>query len=167
MPVMEDDRIVGIITSSDIQRFSDALEQTKAKAAMTEPVITINTNATLEQASRLMVSRKIGSLPVVEDGNVLVGIITVTDLLTEFLDVMGASEASSFRIDLLLGREPHTFARASQTIANHHGEILSLGTYRQQWEDSPVHYVRVRNVKPEEVTPALKALGYNVLGVRE
>ena len=49
-----------------------------------------------------MVKHRIGGLPVVEQGKV-VGIITATDLLRAFAEVLGATQEGVARIDLSLG----------------------------------------------------------------
>jgi len=62
-----------------------------------------------------MLSHKISGLPVTDAGK-LVGIITTSDILQAFLDVMGASEEGSSRIDFLL-EQGHDLALASKSIA--------------------------------------------------
>jgi CBS domain-containing protein len=52
----------------------------KAKDLMTQPVTTCNTSDTVMQAAQLMKRDNIGSVPVVETGNVLVGIVTDRDI---------------------------------------------------------------------------------------
>jgi CBS domain-containing protein len=47
---------------------------------MSAPVITVDADAPLEQAAQLMLERKLGALPVMDNGR-LVGIVTETDLL--------------------------------------------------------------------------------------
>jgi len=48
---------------------------------MTRDVITTSPNATVNEAAEAMAERKIGCLPVVEEGNKLVGLVTETDVL--------------------------------------------------------------------------------------
>ena len=52
----------------------------KVKEVMIEPVITISSDASIKEAARQMMEKKIGCLPVVE-GDVFVGLITETDIL--------------------------------------------------------------------------------------
>ena len=52
---------------------------------MTETVITVSLNTSINEAARLLRERKIGGLPVVEEGK-LVGMITVTDVLEAFIE---------------------------------------------------------------------------------
>ena len=51
---------------------------------MSEPPVTVSPDASVAEATRLMLDRKIGCLPVVE-GEALVGLVTETDLLRHFL----------------------------------------------------------------------------------
>jgi len=74
---------VGIITDRDIIR-NIAMSQLdpvnlKAKDLMSTPLITIEENATIEEAAQIMARRKIKRLPVLK-GKKLAGIITVTDI---------------------------------------------------------------------------------------
>jgi len=165
IPVVEGGRLVGIVTDRDLRQHLGYLEKTKVNAVMTEKLVTVLPKTTLEEASQLLLKHKIGGLPVVEDGQ-LVGIITTSDILQAFLDVMGVSEKGTFRIDLLLEGDGHDLARASQIIATKGGEILGVGTYREQWEESPVFYLRLRAVDPNQVAGVLKEEGYEVLGVQ-
>jgi len=165
IPVVEGGRLVGIVTDRDIRQHLGYLEKTKVNAAMTEKLVTVLPQTTLEEAAQLLLKHKIGGLPVVEEGQ-LVGIITTSDILHAFLDVMGASEEGTFRIDLLLEGDGHDLASASQIIAGKGGEILGVGTYREKWEESPVFYLRLRAADPHQVAGVLKEKGYEVLGVQ-
>ena len=82
--VTNKDAVVGIITKGDILRKAFlkgvAAKKVTAKKVMTQPVITISPDASLEEASKLMTSRKVSKLPVVKNDK-LVGIITSTDVI--------------------------------------------------------------------------------------
>ena len=164
-PVVDNGQLVGIVTDRDLRQHLGYLEQTKVNAVMTEKLVTVLPKTTLEEASQLLLKHKIGGLPVVEDGQ-LVGIITTSDILHAFLDVMGASEEGTFRIDLLLEGDGHDLASASQIIATKGGEILGVGTYREKWEERPVFYLRLRGADPNQVAGVLKEKGYTVLGAQ-
>ncbi len=164
-PVVENGRLVGIVTDKDLRQHLDYLERTKVNAVMTEKLVTVLPKNTLEEASQLLLKHKIGGLPVVEEGQ-LVGIITTNDILQAFLDVMGVSEKGTFRIDLLLAGNGHDLTSASQIIADKGGEILGVGTYREKWEESPVFYLRLRGGNPNQVAAILKEEGFKVLGVQ-
>ncbi len=80
IPIVTDGVVVGIITDRDLRRLTGMLDATKVKDAMTETVITVTPDTPIHEAARLLRQRKIGGLPVVEDGK-LAGMITVTDVL--------------------------------------------------------------------------------------
>lgn len=91
LPVVWQGKLVGILTVGDIReaRPSDAntlsvyelnlvLDHLLVKAIMTPDPIFIHPDATIGEAAQILLERKFGGLPVVENGE-LVGIITETD----------------------------------------------------------------------------------------
>jgi acetoin utilization protein AcuB len=100
LPVVQDDALVGILTDRDIRNYVGTEAQTKVWTAMTENPVTVSPVTTVEEVTRLLLQYQIGGLPVVENSK-LVGIITTSDVLQAFLDLMGASAADSVRLDLL------------------------------------------------------------------
>ncbi len=85
LPVVERDRLVGMLSDRDLGPHSGHLAETRVTAAMSENPVTTTPAAPLETAARLMLDTKLDSLPVVEDGK-LVGIITTSDILKAFLE---------------------------------------------------------------------------------
>lgn len=89
LPVLNEGKMVGIITKSDISnRLSQAeplwrrrpIDQIPIKMLMTETVITIYPEASINQAATLMLENGIHNVPVVKNGNI-VGILTRTDFM--------------------------------------------------------------------------------------
>jgi CBS domain-containing protein len=82
--VVENGSVVGILTERDVlKRVVDEgrkPEETLVKDVMSKPLITISSEASLENAIELMFKHKIKKLPVVENGK-LVGLVTFTDLV--------------------------------------------------------------------------------------
>lgn len=164
VPVVQDEQLVGIVTDHDLREHLGRLDKTRIGEVMTENLLTVSPEATLEEAAQTLLKNKIGGLPVVERGNV-VGIITVSDIVQAFLDVMGAAVPGTARIDLLLEGKRQDLTSASRIISEQDGEILGLGTYREKWGESHVCYLRLRASDPERLAKTLQEKGYNVLGV--
>jgi acetoin utilization protein AcuB len=101
---------------------------------------------------------------VVQDDR-LVGVITASDVLRAFLDVMGASQGGSVRLDLVLEGEEHGFIEASRIVAREGGDVLGVGTYRDKLGENPVCYLRMVGGNAEKIAKALRVSGFNVLGV--
>ncbi|MEX0658519.1 MAG: CBS domain-containing protein [Egibacteraceae bacterium] len=101
LPVVDGDRLVGIVSDRDIriddrslrrlaalERLDEALGEDKpVEAVMTSDPYTIGPDEPIEAAARLLLSRRVSALPVVEDddADALVGIITTTDCLLALL----------------------------------------------------------------------------------
>jgi|SRR5208282_378273 len=90
VPVVDDGRLVGILTERDLHKYSGFLESTRVNAAMRTVLVTLTPHNTVEDAARLMLKHKIGGLPIVADGK-LVGIVTTSDLLRAFLLVVAGT----------------------------------------------------------------------------
>jgi CBS domain-containing protein len=77
VPVIKNKKIVGIITRKDLLRKP---EETQLGLLMTTKPFTISPDADVSEAARILVTKKIRRLPVVEDGH-LVGLLSVADLI--------------------------------------------------------------------------------------
>lgn len=106
LPVVEGERLVGIITDRDLRTvlpspatsFSAGeihflLDRLTVDQVMTRRVLTVAPEEPLAEAVRQMLEHKIGALPVVEHGR-LVGIITEIDVLRAFASVLGLPGAA-------------------------------------------------------------------------
>ena len=164
LPVVSAGRLVGIVSERDLREHRGYFEHTKINGVMTENPVTVTPATTLEEAAQTLVEQQIGGFPVVENGR-LVGIITTSDILKAFLDVMGASQGSSTRIDLILEGEEHGLVEATRIVAREGGEVLGVGTYREKLGENSVCYLRLISGTPDELAAALRASGFNVLGI--
>jgi len=77
VPVIKNKKIVGIITRKDLLRKP---EETQLGLLMTAKPLTVEPDADLRDAARLLVTRHIRRLPVVEDGH-LIGLLSVADVI--------------------------------------------------------------------------------------
>ena len=103
LPVVDGNRLVGLVSERDLFRSSLAqvlgyggsesrnlMKALRIKDLMVKEVTTISPEAKLFDAVKLMIDEKIGCLPVVEDDR-LVGLITETDILRQYLQVCGGA----------------------------------------------------------------------------
>jgi CBS domain-containing protein len=80
VPVVENRKLIGIVSEFDLGRHADALASTLVEVAMTRDPITVTTSETPEHAARLMHQHEVGALPVLKGGK-LAGIVTAKDLM--------------------------------------------------------------------------------------
>ena len=91
LPVVDDDRrLVGIVVERDLLVAAMRYLQSRVEIGdiMTRNVVTVSPDADLVDVARTMLERKIGGLPVVEDGR-LVGIVTESDIFRRFVELHG------------------------------------------------------------------------------
>jgi acetoin utilization protein AcuB len=164
LPVVSDGKLVGIVTDRDLRAHAGYLDRTKTSGVMTESVRTVSSAITLEEAAQILLKFQIGGLPVVDNGR-LVGIITTSDVMKAFLDIMGASQPASTRLDFILEGQEHGLIEASRVVSREGGEILGIGTYREKIGENPICYLRLLSGNFERIAEALRRSGFNVLGV--
>ena len=97
LPVAQEKELVGIVTDRDIRSFlsgsllesPEARERalnTEVREIMTTEPITVSPDDDLQEAVELMIDEKIGGIPVVDEAEGLVGIVTYVDVLRCFLN---------------------------------------------------------------------------------
>jgi len=93
LPVVTHGKVVGIVTIGDIRgaepskasslsvwEVNDLLAKLKVSEIMTHNPATIHENVNIGDAAKVMLEKKFSSLPVVDDAEHLVGIITESDI---------------------------------------------------------------------------------------
>jgi tRNA nucleotidyltransferase (CCA-adding enzyme) len=88
LPVMEKQRVVGIISRRDFSRIRKTRQlDAPVKAFMSTNVVTVPSYSTVRDVARLMATRDIGRVPVVENDRA-VGIVTRSDLMRYYYDLL-------------------------------------------------------------------------------
>ena len=130
-------------------------------------VITIEKDATIEEAARIMVEKKIGCLPVLEEG-VVIGIITEIDLLAELMEMM-ATRVPGVRVTVRMPNQKGELAKLVSAISAQGWGILACGGAPAPKDPSKWDaVVKIRNVPREEIVAALeKVEGQEIVDVRE
>jgi acetoin utilization protein AcuB len=98
LPVLKNKKLVGIVTDRDLKEAMPSnttrlsiwelnflLSKLEVSEIMQSPVFTVTEKMSVEDAARLMLDKKIGGLPVMNQGT-LSGIITTSDVLRTFIN---------------------------------------------------------------------------------
>ena len=128
LPVIENDKLVGLVTEGTIAEASPSkatslsiyemnylLNKTKVKDVMIHDVVTISQYASLEDATYLMLKNKIGILPVVDNQQVY-GVITDRDVFQAFLEIAGYGE-EGIRVRFITENEVGVLGKIVSLIA--------------------------------------------------
>ncbi len=162
LPVVSSDRsLVGFVTLADLKQglIPSMLGDITLADLMIRNPITVCPDDDVEIAAQKIYKHKIGGMPVIEN-NKLVGIITESDILRAFIDMMGILTASC-RMDVVVGEDPGSFQKAMQIINNLGGDIINVGMTAQQ-TSKRIYYFRLTPCDTDIIKKALIDEGFEV-----
>lgn len=173
LPVVRNGRMVGLITEEIIQENSPStatslsihelnylLTKTTVGDIMHKTVVTISATDLLEEAAVRMLEDEVGALPVVEDEDKVIGIITDKDLFRAFIDVMGYNnKGSRIVIDI---PEDHSgiLEDITNILAADNISINQIAVYRQKKVTQVV--IQMDSLQLEEIKEILTTEGYTI-----
>ncbi|MFZ5945017.1 MAG: CBS domain-containing protein [Bacillota bacterium] len=178
LPVVEGEKIIGIVTDRDLREVSPSpattlsvfelnylLAKTKLSQILPKkPVVTISPDALVEEAALVMRDNKIGGIPVLEN-NKLVGIVTETDVFGAFITIMGLRRSGT-RITIELQEDkPGIINDITSVIKMYEGNITHLSSHESEGN---THKVAVRiknNDKVDKIVEKLQEKGYEISSV--
>ena len=166
LPIVENNKLVGIITDRDLRLSTSKLAKhpfepgEAVRNIMSYPVETTHPSDPIESAAQLMRELKIGCLPVVEDLQ-LVGIVTITDMLDALLLLTGVHQPSG-RLDVRLTNRTGELARLTALLAEYKVNIHSILTYPEK--DKNIRLVlRVGTIEMKLIAKAICNAGFEVI----
>lgn len=162
LPVMAKGHMVGWITSRDLREvlLASMLEEIKVGDVMVQAPLSVTPDTDVEEAARLIHEHKIGGMPVV-DGDRLMGVITMQDLISAFITMLGLLKSSS-RLDLLLDNHREALDAASRLIKAAGGKVVNVALGPLKGDQRP-YYFRLEKANLEPIVATLKQQGYVVL----
>jgi acetoin utilization protein AcuB len=164
--VSQGKRLEGFLTLVDLKQglIPSMLGDLTLQDLMIKEPITVDPDDDIEFAAQLIYKNKIGGMPVVK-GDQLAGIITATDILRTFIDMMGILSSTS-RIDVVIGDQSGSLKTALQIINDKGGDIINVGMTSQQ-TGRRVYYFRLAACKTAGIKKALQNQGYEVLAAMD
>jgi acetoin utilization protein AcuB len=167
LPVVnEEERLIGIVAQTDLLHASPSTTTTLSifevnyllanlhvREVVSSPPIVVSEEAPLEEAARLMVEKKIGCLPVIHN-DILVGMITETDIFETFVEILGGENAS-LRITVRVPDVRGELARLAGVIAQQGGNICSVARFRGEDPDHCYLTLRLEGVDKDILLPEL------------
>ena len=173
----ENDKLLGILSNRDIREATlpvallrgatekeaeDLLKETLVEKVMTRKVVTATLSDTLEDALVLLHDFRVNSLPVLDDRGRAVGIISRTDVLKAFIDVLGIGEISS-RLEVVVPDRPGGLAQIISIIKEFNVNIASVLTTGHAVEGKRAIFFRVATLNVAPLKKAIEEAGFRIL----
>ena len=160
LPVVDGGKVVGILSDRDLRvAITGRPEDTSIADVMTPDPFTATPEMTAEQAGRAMVEHGVGCLPVIDDGE-LVGVLTKSDLLRAFVELLGGRESHA-RVELLAPDRPGELARVVRLIGIDHGVNLTGVVVPPPKGDRALVVLHLETDHVEPILEDLRRLGYD------
>lgn len=176
LPVVNsDNKLVGLITDELVEKITPdgtsslsdyeinhLLSKTKIEDIMLTGILSINQSDYIEKAALVMKEQRLRSLPVVDNENNLVGIVTRTDIFKAFIDIMGVKLPGT-RLTVVSTNKRGVIAEITGVIADEGADILSITNSSVNGVGEIV--IKITALDTTNITEKLTALGYTVKDV--
>jgi acetoin utilization protein AcuB len=172
IPIVEEGRLVGIVSDRDLGDASPALgdaerastlQEIRLGNVMTREVSTTVPQDPIENVAQEMYELKIGSLPVVaeEDEEKLLGIVTSSDVMRALVTLAGLPEPGC-RIEVRAPNRAGTLAEVAGKIQDLGVDIFSVLSDPDRRSGNRIMVFQLVTADPSSVMESLKMAGYEV-----
>ena len=180
LPVVdEDNRLIGLVTGGVVTEKSGAnatslsiyelnylLSKTPVEDIMLTDVKTITADVFIEEAAQKMLDNGISVLPVVDDENHVVGIITDKDIFQTFTEVLGYKHQGT-RFVFQCTDEPGFFVGIAKLLAENEANIESVAVYHTQSRGTEAVVKATGEISVEDMVKILVDAGYKLNNVTQ
>jgi acetoin utilization protein AcuB len=177
LPVVDNGKLVGIATDKDLKEATPSkattlsiyelnylLSKLTIKDVMKTPVYSVSAGDPVETAALLMEEKKVSGLTVVDsaDGDKVVGILTITDILRAFVTALGLREGGT-RLTIRVPDEPGVLAKVTSVAPP--SNITAIVVSSQQGSNREI-VLRVTGEGTGTFAERLGQVGVEVVDVR-
>jgi acetoin utilization protein AcuB len=167
IPVVAQGKLVGMVTDRDLKEASPSkattldvhelyylLAELQVQEIMSRNPISVSQDDTVEHAAQIMLEHTISGLPVVDEQDRVVGIITQSDVFRAFMHITGVLQGG-VQFALRLEDRPGLIKEVVDLLRAKGARFVSLLTsYTTAREGFRDVYLRVKNLSPENAQAA-------------
>lgn len=164
LPVLKDGKLVGVVTDTDLKRASasDAttldvhellylIAKIKVQEIMTKNPITVRADFTVEETAELLMKHRISGVPVVNEQQQVVGIITRDDLFKVLISLSGLGKRG-IQFAVRVEDRPGSIKEITDILRRRGGRIASiLSSYERVPQGFRVVYLRAYDIERAEL----------------
>ncbi|MGY3703834.1 hypothetical protein BW731_01170 [Vagococcus martis] len=174
LPVVKDNQLIGLVTEGTIQEAMPSkatslsvyevnylLNKMTVADVMIKDVHTIKADEFIEEAIKIMREHNIGVLPVIDDKNIIKGIITSTDAFDAFLAITGYGEDGTRVAISIKDDHPGVLADLTKVLAENQFNIVQIVVYRQQ--SDVIIVIQIVEKDAEKLKNTLESNDYDCL----
>lgn len=176
LPVVKEGKLVGLVTERVLAEFTPSkattlsvyelnyvLNETKVDKIMIKDVVTCDPEMLIENVALLMNTKNINSVPVIEEDNTLVGIITKSDIMEAFVELLGVKD-TGVRIAIEVNNQTGTLADIAGIVKQYGVNITHISNFNNVGEDQKSEIVmRLNTTDVSVLLSDLEKKGYNIL----
>lgn len=164
-------RLLGLLTDKEVSKntpnnssslsvfeLNYLLNKLHVSDIMIKDPVTIDPDALLEEAATKLLDNDIGCLPVIDKDNVLIGIITRTDIFNAFVDLLGYNQNGCRYVINVSEDKPGIMEGIAHICAANNISISNLAVYHTE-RGIEVIVIAMGN---DDISDKLIAGGYNV-----
>jgi len=172
LPVLDRGKLAGIISITDVYLAApapfmaenapkDYMMRTRVRDVVPQTLpVTVDQEAYVEQAAKIMADSKVTGMPVVDEDGRLVGVISVIDIMNAFLQILGVNRKGT-RINLRVQKGSTAIQDIVQILVRHEARIANL-VQMESKDENDLLVIRIDTLDYEGILNDIKAAGFEV-----
>ncbi len=177
LPVIKDGKLVGLVTETLLSEFTPSkattlsiyemnyiLGKTKVESVMAKEVVTCTEDMLIENVAVLMNENDVNMVPVVNSNGTLVGIISRSDIIESFIEIIGAKDPGA-RVTITAKDEAGTLAEVSHIISEYGVNITHVTNFNNELTGMTEIIIRLNTNDSDPIVKALIDKGYDIIRI--
>lgn len=151
-----------VARSKERQNVEEQVNSTPVSILMTRDCLSLNPNATLDDALLLFQTRKIGALPVLNEEEKVIGVFTTADLMNAYRCLFGLGEKGSVLVSIEDTGDPQAMSKLVRVMEERQVSFTRLVRSDGGSTSKPMIFLRINTYNVRSVYKALEAAGFTI-----